>query len=224
MPKKVAFIPNEKHLRIAWRLKRKKGTIRHICDRLKISLWSYNKHKQVFKLYFLQRADEDRRKFNRKNFGITGPCYKKGEKKFTPDKVDLDILTAYVMCGFTREKIAYLFGMSRDTLLHLMKKDKEIERILTSGTELMAGKIIKNGLLHLCKTHKVPALHHASYQGQIYSQEYDKIIEPNLGAVEFALTNMVGFSSKPKTNTADNRGSIMQMMDDIANGKTDEKK
>jgi hypothetical protein len=147
----------------------------------------------------------------------TGANHKAGELKLNPEDIDLDVLKSYVVCGFNRDKIANLLGISRGTLWGLQKKDKDIADVLTKSIEETAADVLRNGLLMLTKEHKLRDTHFASYQGEIFTREYDKKFRPHLGAIKYILANTIGWQSETKPTTPNNKGAILRMMDEIAN-------
>lgn len=219
------YEPSSRDLRTAWRIKRRGGTIQDIIQKLKIGYGQYERSRAVFNAYFAQQGKAEKfkkqsargRGKNRKPSTETGPNYKNGEKKLNPEDIDLDVLKSYVVCGFNRQRIAELFGVSRRTLLTLSKESEEIADTLNKASDEVAADVLRNGLLTLCKEHKVRDTHFASYQGDIFSREYDKKFRPHLGAIKYILANTIGWQSENKPQAPNNKGAILRMMDEIAN-------
>jgi hypothetical protein len=218
------YEPTQKDLRIAWRLKRKGKTINEIIKRLKIGYGQYERSRSKFNAYFEQQKKAEKfksstqgRSKTRKAPTKTSPNYKKGEKKLNPEDIDLDVLRSYVICGFNRDRIAGLLGISRGTLHLITKESEDIRDVLNKASDELAADVLRNGLLMLSKEHTVKDTHFASYQGDIYSREYNKRFRPHLGAIKYILANTIGWQSETKPQAPNNKGAILRMMDEIAN-------
>ncbi len=227
MPKK--YVPSQRHLKKAWKLKQNKHTVKQICSELKIGFGQYEHNRHVFNSYYAQQklADKNDCSNHRPGKGIksraqskfSGPNYKDGEQKLTPQDIDTDVLKSYVICGFSRDRIAELLGISRRKLLMIQKESKSISDILTKSVEETASDVLRNGLLTLCKTHSVKDNHFASYQGMTYKTPFDRVHRPNLGAIKYLMSNTIGWQSENKPKTENNKGAILRMMDEIANSE-----
>jgi len=216
------YIPGKRDLGKAWTIKKNGGTKAEICKRLKIKISQYEGNTQLFNSYYEQRSLEERRK----NVSTGKACkvYKKppvnlknGETKLDVNTIDFDILRSYVVCGFNRETIAGLLGVSRSTLYTFINKYPEVKRIFKNGEKEVLADVLKNGLLRLCKKHKLPDTHFASYMGEITSMKTKKYIDPSISAIKYLFANKLGWSSEPKNSSTNNKGAILSMLDEIHN-------
>lgn len=218
------YRPSQIQLRKAWRLKKKGKIVKEICKALKISFSQYELNRSVFNSYFVQKKKEEKWDLDSKRTGLglkrstkRSANYKKGEFKLSASDIDLDQLKSYVICGFTREKIAELLGVTRNSLHNICKRSPKIAKILTTSKEDAAADLLGNNLMRIAKVHSLPDTHFASHQGDIYSREYTKYFNPNLGAIKYIMANTIGWQSESKPIAPNNKGSILRMMDDIAN-------
>ena len=218
------YIPTKQDFAKAWRIKQKGGTVKEIIQKLNIGFGQYEHNRHLFNSYFEQKAKTQKRIRDLRQPGravknpakFSGPNYKAGEVKLHSGDIDMDILRSYVICGFNRDKIAKLLGVSRGTLWAMQKEDKDIDAVLTKSIEETAADVLGKGLLTLCKEHKVKDTHFASYQGEIYSREYDKRFRPHLGAIKYLLGNTIGWHGEASPVGMNNKGAILQMLDEIA--------
>lgn len=229
------YTPTDRQLRIAWNIKKNKGTTADICAKLKIGRGQYAGARSVFNDYFIQSSRKE--KFSKDRIKPsravtlqtptkkTGAYYKGGELKLKPDDINLDVLKSYVICGFNREKIATLLGISRKTLLDLSKKSPDVYRALNNAKEELAADVLQKGLIFLTRKHKIKSTHFASYQGEIFSKSFYKKFRPDLGAIKYLMANTIGWQSENKPTPPNNKGAILTMMDEIASmDSTEDKK
>lgn len=218
------YEPSDRNLRTAWRIKKRGGTIQDIIQKLKIGYGQYERSRAVFNAYFAQQEKAEKFKKSTRGRGKagkastkTGANYKNGEKKLKPEDIDLDVLKSYVICGFNRQRIAELLGISRRTLLTISKESEDIADTLNKASDEMAADVLRNGLLTLCKEHELDDTYFASYQGDIFTRPYKKKFNPNLGAIRYLFANTLGWQSETKPQAPNNKGAILRMMDEIAN-------
>lgn len=219
------WIPSKADILKACRIKSKGGTAKDICQKLGIGFGQYEHNRHLFNSHYEQfsKAEKFKNDLRAPSPGavkvppkFSGTHCRGHEQKLRPKDIDLDVLRSYVICGFNREKIAGHLGISRTKLYLLQSESPDIEYILTRGQEAAAADILKDGLMRLCKEHKVKDTHFASHQGEIYSREYDKRFRPHLGAIKYLLSNTIGWQSESKPKALNNKGAILRMMDDIA--------
>lgn len=221
-----SYEPSKRDLSKAWTVKKNGGTKRDICKRLGITMGQYERHTQTFNSYFAQRRNIE--KFRRDSRKPAKRAYKKppnmrnGECKLTMDNVDLDVLRSYVVCGFNKDKIAGLLGVTRSTLYTFTKKHPKVQRIFDHSDEEVLADIYHNGLLKLCKEHELPDMIHASYRGKITTMNVKKKFNPSLNAIKYIFANKLGWSSEPTGKKSNNKGAILKMLDELANGDEDE--
>lgn len=223
------YEPDRNELKKAWRVKRRGGTERDVIQKLGIGPGQYERARAIFNAYYRrQKLLENNRSVKRRPgkavktpTKTSGPNYKRGEQKLRPEDIDLDVLRSYVICGFNRDKIAGLLGISRTKLYLLMKESKEISDVINRSIEETVADVLKNGLLVLCKEHELPDTHFASYQGDIFTKDHKKKFRPHLGAIKYLFSNTVGWQSENKPKTPNNKGAILRMMDEVANHDDD---
>lgn len=220
------YLPTERQLKIAWNIKKNKGNTADICRKLGIGPGQYAGARSVFNDYFIQISKQEQFKKDRikpsKAVNLltptkkTGAYYKGGELKLNPEDINLDVLKSYVICGYNREKIAKLLGISRKTLLDLSKKSPDVYRALNNAKEELAADVLQKGLIFLTRKHKIKSTHFASYQGEIFSKTFYKKFRPDLAAIKYLLANTIGWQNESRPIAPNNKGTILAMMDEIA--------
>ena len=218
------YIPSKRDLSKAWTVKKNGGKKKDICSRLKISGSQYELSKRAFQAYFRQRSTAE--KFKVDVVGVSKAAHKNkkvnmknGEVKLTVANVDLEVLQSYVVCGFTQEKIASLLGVSRTTYFDFLKNNPDVKRVVDNAVDDTLSDVYRNGLLKLCKKHKLPGIIHASYMGEIETKDIEKHYNPDLGAIRYLMANKLGWTSEPRPESTNNKGAILRMLDDINNGE-----
>jgi hypothetical protein len=221
------YIPSKRDLSKAWTVKKAGGKKRDICKRLGITIKQYEMHTQTFNEHFRRESlklkhDIDSVKSVRSTTKRKAPAYYKGEKKLTPENIDFDALNSYIVLGYNKDTIAKLLGVSRSCYFDFLKRHPDIQRFVDTATERTMDDIYRNGLLLLCKEHKLPDTHFASYQGNITSVPIKKHFNPDVTALKYMFANKLGWATEPRPERTDNRGVILKMLDDICNGEEDQ--
>jgi hypothetical protein len=227
--RKNGYTPTEEDLEIAWRIKKNHGTIATICKKLKITKAQYARVRPVFNNFIVQARRKLKHKTDKIRPGTaikysvmkklterSGTYYKGGELKLKPEDIDLDVLRSYVICGFTKDKIAALLGISRGTLLKLTNMSQDVYDAVYKAKQEVAADIVQKGLLFLCKKHKIKSTHFASYKGEITTKKCWERHVPNLGAIKYILANTIGWKNENQNQTVNNKGAILRMIDEIA--------
>ena len=92
------------------------------------------------------------------------------------------------LLGAIDKDIADFFGVGVTSLDRWKKAHKEFKQALKQGKEIADAKVVKS--LYLRATgYDHPDLHFASYEGDIFSEEYTKHIPPDVTACIFWLKN-----------------------------------
>lgn len=222
---KPKFVLKNTHLRRAWTWKKKGLTKKQICEKIGIKVSQYEANTQAFNSYF--RRCKQREKLESDTTGVSEtvhkkpPVYKNGEVKLNVDDIDVDVLKSWVVCGFNREKIASLLGVSRSTLFNFLKKHPEVERAMDNAVQDVVSDVFKNGLLKLTKDHSIPETYIGHYQGDIVTKKIRRNFRPHLNAIKYLFANTVGWSSEPRPQASNNKGAILKMLDEMANGEDD---
>ena len=218
------YVPSKRDLSKAWTVKKNGGTNLDVCKRLGITHGQYIGNLQLFNSYFRREKLALKRTIDTKRpaknvYKRKPPSYKNGEKKLSLDDIDLDVLRSYVICGFNRETISGLLGVSRSTLFCFIRDNPDVNHVFNYGEKEVVSDVINKGLLRLCKKRKVPKIHFASYLGEITKEHYKEVLEPNLGAIKYLIANKLGWQSEPRPEASNNKGAILKMLDAINNGE-----
>ena len=216
-----SYTPTRQDLRKAWTVYKNGGKPKDICARLGIRHPQYANNRKAFAQYFerqrkLLQFEKAQKVTIKKITGETINCHD-GERVLTPDKIDLEILRSYVVCGFNRGKIADLLGVSRTTLYTFAKENPKVQLILDNAMQQTAAEIMKDGLLRLCRVHELPDVISANYMGEIFTKSIKKKFNPNVTAIKYVLANTLGWSSEPKALSDDNKGDILKTLDTLMN-------
>lgn len=220
------YAPSKRDLSKAWTIWRdgKRDKKKKVLERLKLKEWEFDRNKEEFFSYFKQQRQREKFSIDSKApakgaYKKKSPCLKNGETILTADNINLEKLQSYVVCGFTKEKIASFLGVTRTTLYTFLKENPDIQRVMDNAVEDMSDDVMRNGLLRLCKQHTLPDMVHASYMGEITTKKIDKHIDPSITAVKHFLANTLGWSTEPRPANTNNKGAIMRMLDDMNNGE-----
>ncbi|MBI4695575.1 MAG: hypothetical protein HY749_16280 [Gammaproteobacteria bacterium] len=115
----------------------------------------------------------------------------KREKSGRPSKYrqELDAI-AHKMClmGATDADLAEAFDVCEDTINEWKKVHPTFAKELENG-KTFADAEIAAALFHRAKGYSHPALHFASFEGDIYSEEYTEHYPPDTAACRFWLMN-----------------------------------
>lgn len=218
--------PTRVQLERAWTWKKRGRTNKFIAEKLGSTLSKYQKVLSIFRLYYVQKEKEDKHKSDTRKYVSTknvsdiiaakGKNYKAGERKLEIKDIDLEILRSYVICGFSKEKIAGFLGITRGTLYTYSKEFPHIKHILEHAQkEATAG--VMQSLLMMTKDRMVDDTAVASYLGDISTKKIKKSVPASFPAVKHYLANTLGWGSEPRKETANNKGAILQMLDKMAN-------
>lgn len=218
------YVPSKSEFRRAWLIKRKGGKKKDICKKLGITMAQYEMHTQTFNKYFAQSRlrEKNRLTIMKPAKGIHKkkmPRFQNGETKLDVNEINYDLLEVYVICGFNREKIASLLGVTRSTFYTFLKKNPQVQAFMDTAKERVVGGVLKEGLLRLCGVHELDDFIHASYMGEITKEKIKRQFNPNLGAIKYLTANTLGWSSEPRPDRQNNKGAILRMLDDINNGE-----
>jgi hypothetical protein len=220
-----SYTPTRQDLRKAWTVYKNGGKPKDIWARLGISSKKYANNRSIFASYFERQRKllqfEKAQRVSTKKARSEGLNCKEGERVLTPDKIDLEILRSYVVCGFNRGKIADLLGVSRTTLYTFAKENPKVQMILDNALQQTAAEIMKDGLLRLCRVHELPDLISSNYLGEIRTKAIKKKFNPNITAIKYVLANTIGWASEPKAVSDDNKGDILKTLDTLMNDDPD---
>lgn len=218
--------PTTKQLESAWKWKKRGKTNKEIAEKLGSTLGKYQKALSDFRSHFTRKKKEERNStvrstlLHKKNMAEVaaskGRNYKAGERKLKVSDIDLDVLRSYVICGFNRDKIAGLMGVTRKTLWGYAKTFPDIQFILDNAQK-EATKGVMQSLLKATQGGVIEDEHVSNYLGEITKTKYKKAIPANVTAMKYWLTNTIGWGSEPKSEKSNNKGTIIRMLDNMAN-------
>lgn len=233
MPRKK-YTPTKETLKEAWALTKAGLSVAEILKDLKISKSQYEEKKIIFKNHYSRERIREENEYLLRNVlqpdNLARPFKKNSlgnEKKHTRGKqieltdMNLTALRAYVLTGWTREKIAKVLGISTQTLRKYANTFPIIKEILDTEREKATSKVIES-LLKVSNGYRIKATHFAVNDGEIISEEYMKHIGPSVSGQKYWLTNTEQWRNEPNTSSANNKGSILKALDHMNLGEEED--
>ncbi len=226
------YIPSQRDLDRAWVWKKRKKTSKEICKKIGISPSQWELSRSIFNSYFGQQKKLEKHKEQVKRHTHRDTVndiqlkkkknrsYKRGESKLEITDIDLDQLKAFVVCGFTRERIADLLGITRSTLQTYSKAFPHIKDVLDNEMDRATSGVVKS-MLKMTDDRMVDDTVYASYLGEIFTDKIKKHVPANGNMVKYWMANKAGWSTEPKPLKSNNKGLIIKMLDDMANHDDD---
>ncbi len=228
---KPKYVPTKKHLEIAWRWKKHGYTVEQICAKLHITVKQYELNRSTFNGYYKQSKILETHASHREKLVALkhiddlpvekGKFYRDGETKLDEKDIDLELLRAYVLCGYTREKIASLFGITRTTLYHYCNRFPGIKHVLENAKAEATAQVMGT-LLKMTQDREVDDTAVASYLGDIYTQRIKKTVLANPNMVRYWLANNLGWGSEPRPEKSNNKGALIAMLDKLNGSSTED--
>jgi len=223
---KPKFVATKQQLESAWKWKKRGYVVADICKKIKITIKVYEGNRIQFNRYFTQRRKEEA------NFDVikknTGPIALRvlprqreadtrtsnnKQTKLDPTTINLEELEGFVLCGFNRDKIAQLFGITRKTLYTYAEEFPAIKDIMDNA-RMRKGKQLIESLYGMTKDREVNDHYHASYLGKISTEKVKKFIPANLGAIKYIAANTINWSENPRPEQQHNKGTILKALDE----------
>jgi len=219
------YTPTKETLKQAWALREAGLSISEILKDLKITKSQYNSKKLMFKNFFSRKRVESQNDYLLKNVlqpdNLARPFKKNNlgnEKKHVRGKqmeltdMNLTALRAYVLTGWTKDKIAKVLGISTQTLRKYANTFPIIKEILDTELEKATSQVIES-LLKVSNGYRVKARYFAVNDGKIISEEYMKHIGPSVSGQKYWLTNTEQWRNEPNASSVNNKGSILKALD-----------
>jgi len=236
------YVPTEQQLKRATRLKNSGHTVAEICEKLKITITQHKLNRKLFNDHFTQFAKTDlnknialsnrgssntrlvpikQTKRNKKTNIRAGMHNRKDARKKHYNEIGLAQLESYVICGYDKETIARLLGISRKTLYTYAQEYPPLQDILDNSRKRASEKVI-NSLLKSSHDRQVDDTAVASYLGEITTKSVKKFVPASVTAQKYWLTNAERWSHNPEPDKSNNRGSILGTLDNLMSSDKDE--
>ncbi|NJR75359.1 MAG: hypothetical protein HC773_20415 [Scytonema sp. CRU_2_7] len=212
-----------------------KKTAVQIADKLNITLMQYmnarkdfNRYYKQFKILDIHHEQLKKHTHKRDIHDIlhskvrrdTSPNFKDGETKLDISDINLDVLESYVICGFTRERIASLLGITRTTLYWYAKQFPHIQDVLDNARDKATTKVVTS-MLSMTQDRLVTDTAVSTYLGKISTKTIKRHAPGNANMIKYWMANNAGWSSEPRPEMQNNKGLILKMLESMT-GDTNE--
>lgn len=232
MPK-PPYVPDEKDLRKAWRMKTSNKTIAEISKALGISVGQYARARDRFNDFFKRKMKAERIKFHKQ--GLPEELLRKEKKKpgrkkkpnpfgaedLKENDFDYDMIRAYSTLGYNHKTIARLLMLSPSSLLKYRKKYPLLDHVIEDGKRQISAQMVKNMQVQAADR-MVDDTAVASFQGNISTQKIKRHAPGSPQLIKMWMTNEEGWSSEPKPEAKDNKGLILKMLGALTGDEEEE--
>jgi len=211
------FVPSEKILARAWKWKKKHKTVKEICEKINISFSQYSQNTKIFNAYFeqLRKHELHEGQIQSLKQDDSRDSYKNGGTKLIIEDIDLEVLRAYVIAGFNRDRISQLFGISRGTLVNYAKKFPSIKETLDKARDEMTSKIVE-ALTKRAVGYRYKEECASNYKGAVSVVTLKKYSHGDVSAQKYWLANTERWATEPQSSSSNSKGLILETLDKLA--------